>query len=678
MSKDGSKKYREFPFRLFKWFCDPDIHLDIEGDLIELYKRRIQQENTRKAKLLLYKDVLLLFRPGIIRPISFLQINRQKIMLKYHLKMALRTFNRYRTSFTINIIGLSTALTCALFIYIWVMDEWKINRFHANDQQLYQVIRTNTNQKGIQTTTSTPALLTAAIKKDIPEVEYATTINNFDIGSRTRGILSHEDKQLQVKGLFASTDFFQVFSYPLLAGSPEKVLTEPNAIVITKDLALDFFGSLDNVIGKTLSAKRNIYGLDYTITGIVDNPPSYSTQQFEFVINYETVFKNDTWLLEWGGDGAQTFIVLKKGSDQKLIEDKLNQLITSKPDREGNGLFLQKFSDVYLWGRYEDGAIVGGRISYVRLFSIISILIIILAAINFINLSTAQAARKMKQIGVQKSMGVQRSNLIAQYLSESVLLCLFSFAIALILSATLLPQISALSGKELSLQLGWRFWLTIGLFVIALGFLAGIYPAIYLSKLSTMNCLKGKIVNSLSELWMRRGMVSMQFSVSIVFIIGFLILNQQINYINKLDLGYNRDHVINFNLGGQYNRKTLITELEQIPGVLKASNIAGGNIVNNQGAGGGFSWSGNVSDEDIIFNRPHIGYQFFETLDIEILEGRSFSSEFQNETEKLIINEAAAEIIGDPDIVGKVIMDGDNPKEVIGIAKNFKIRSLHE
>ncbi len=676
MNPGGSNQYHELPFKLLKWFCNPHFHHDIEGDLIELYERRIQKKGRKKAKLLLYKDVLLLFRPGIIRPISFSKTNRQKIMMKYHFTMALRTFNKYRVSFAINIIGLSSALVCSLFIAIWVINEWKIDRFHTNGQQLYQVLVNYTSNRGIETSASTPALLTKAIKKEIPGVEYTTTINNN--GIRSRGILSYNNKQIEVKGLFASKDFFQVFSYPLLAGSSKNPLNAPNTIVITKDMALNFFGSLQNVIGKTLKAKRHLYGSNYTITGIVENPPSYSTQQFDFIINYESVFENESWVNEWGGDGAKTFIVLKEGSHHKKIEDQLNKLLASKPDRENNGLLLQKFSNVYLWGKYENGKVVGGRISYVRLFSIVGILILIIAAINFINLSTAQATRKIKQIGVQKSMGIHRSNLVAQYLSESVLLCIISFAVALIICAALLPQINALSGKQLSIQLGWGFWLMVALFVAGLGLAAGIYPAIYLSKLSTLNCLKGKIMNSFGELWMRRGMVSMQFSVSIVFIIGVLIINQQINYINNTDLGYDREHVINFYLGGDYNRQTFITELEQIPGVLKASNIAGGNILDMNGSGSGFSWGGKVSEEEIKFNRPHIGYQFFETLDIEILEGRPFSSEFQNESEKLIINEAAAEIIGDPDIVGKSIMDGELPKQVIGIAKNFKIRSLHE
>ncbi|MEL7124004.1 MAG: ABC transporter permease, partial [Bacteroidota bacterium] len=306
MSRNVSNKYRELPFKLFKWFCNPDIHLDIEGDLIELYQRRIQQKGTKKAKFLLYKDVLLLFRPGIIRPISFFKINRQKIMMKYHFTMAMRTFIRHKTSFVINLIGLSSALVCALFIYLWVLDEWKINRFHTNSSQLYQVIGNYTRSDGIETTTSTAALLTNAIKKDIPEVEFATNINNQGIGSR--GIFSYVDRKIDARGLFASTDFFRVFNFPLLLGTPQNVLSEPNAIVLTKDMALTIFGSLDNVIGEILSAKRGLYQSDYTITGIVDNPPSYSTLQFDFLINFETVFENASWMNEWGADGAETFI----------------------------------------------------------------------------------------------------------------------------------------------------------------------------------------------------------------------------------------------------------------------------------------------------------------------------------------------------------------------------------
>lgn len=659
-----------------RWFCRKDYIEEVEGDLTELFEKE-HNSSPVKAQLRFIWSVFRYFRPQFIKSFKPDSPLNSMVMFRHNLMLSYRKSMRYKSTFLINLVGLSIGLASSIMILLWVNYELSVDKFHEKDEQLYQIIRNVSHPDGIKTYGNSPALLANVLASEMPEIEYAVTVNSDEI--RPRGILSNKDTRIQTHGLYASSDFFRIFSYPLIQGNSETALVDKNAIVISDKLAIKLFGGLENVIGKILEGNRDLLNETFVISGIFESPPLNSTKQFDFVINYETVLKHFAWNNEWTADEAKTYFTLKKSTNVAHFNTKIQNLLKSKANRLNNSLFAQQYSQKYLYGKYENGIPVAGRMIYIRLFSIVALFILAIACINFMNLSTAQASRKMKEIGVKKAIGADRKALISQFLLEATFITSLSMLFAFLLVELLLPQFNEIIGKTLSITYDTNLIFTILGITLILGILAGSYPAFYLSGFNPVTVLKGKLNRSLGEQWIRKGFVITQFTISVIFITSFLVIHKQIEFVQTKDLGYNRENVIHFQIRGTQNRETLLQTLKNIPGVINTTNIFGGSsIVNMRGAGRGFSWDGKTPDQDIVFLRPHIGYDFVETLGIELIEGRTFSREYGDESSKLIINKAAAEMIGLDNIVGQAIMDGDIEKEIIGVVKNFNIKSLHE
>ena len=665
--------------RFFRWFCHPDLVDSIEGDLYELFEENIVQKGLHKARWGFAWEVLRLLRPSLILPLFRFYKPIYIAMIKHNFILSLRSFRRYKSSFLINLIGLSTGLACALMIYLWVNDELHMDKFHVKNDRLYQVMQNSQRPEGIRTSNQSPALLAQALKQDFPEIEQAITTGNNEFNGR--GILKQGNRQAEVDGLFASKDFFKAFSFPLAQGTPQQALSNKQSIVLSQKLARQLFGTTKNIIGKTVKGNRDLFGATYQVTGILGEVPTNSTLQFDFVANYTMVFSKVEWIREWSGDGARTYIALKPKVNADAFNQKLGQYLQTKPDREDNHLFIQPFSERYLYGKYKNGAPSGGRIAYVRLFSLIALFVLLIASINFMNLATAHATKNTKEVGVKKALGVTRGALAFRFFQESILLAFLSLLVALHLVGLLLPQFNLITGKALQInQLLDITWPILGITLFT-GLASGIYPAIYLSSFSPIKVLKGasyKLRASSKVYLVRKGLVIFQFALSVIFIVGVVVVHQQVSYVQTAEVGYSRDQVLHFKMRGKYNRETLIERLKGIPGVVNATNIHGGSIVTMSGFGTGFQWSNQDADKEVAFRRPHIGYGFVETLGIKVLQGRSFSKSYGDETSKLMVNEAAAKLIGMKDIVGKTILDGDQKKQIIGVVKNFKVRSMHE
>ncbi len=667
----------KLPFRLLRLFCIPDYYIDIEGDLLELYQRRIASVGSRKAKWLLYKDVFQLFRPGMIRT-AHLPF-QTSIMLKNNLIFTLRKFNRNKTSFLINLIGLSTGLACTLLIYLWIHEETSMDKFHENDAQLYQVVQNYDRKDGIRTRDITPAYFAKNLKETLPEVEYATPVNN-EYTFQEAGILKVDDKGVKGKAIFAGNDFFKVFSFPLSQGNIDAALADKNGVVLSASLAQKLFDTKENVVGKTIEWEHDVFQGVYQVSGVFDDIPSSSTLQFDLVMNFELALDPYEEARIWWSDPAKTFFTLKEGTDLSSMDEKLTQILHAQPYRENCRLFAQPFSDRYLYGQYENGQVAGGRIAYVKLFSLIALFILIIACFNFMNLSTARASNRMKEVGVKKATGATRGILITQFLGESIVMVTLSAIIALLLISAVLPQFNTITGRALDLAISWQ---EAGVFlgiILATGLIAGSYPAFYLSSFEPVAVLKGKLNTSWGEKWIRKGLVTFQFTLSVLFIVGFVIINQQIAFIQEQNLGYNKDNVITFvSMGkGSEEVEAYMARLRQTPGVLSATNIYGGNFIGNRNFGTAPTPEGKEGIEALV-PRPHVGLGYLETLGIELIEGRSFSAEFANEEDKVILNEAAVKMVGYDNPVGKYLKRGPDYRiEIIGVVKDYHTESMHE
>lgn len=669
--------------KFLRWFCREDFLEEIEGDLIELFEQQYEAA-PRKAHRRFFWEVLRHFRPDFIKSFQLTNALIHPAMIRHNFIITLRNFSRNRTSFLINLIGLSTGLACVFLIYLWVNDEVNIDKFYKKDTQLFQLMQNFQRNHGIETADYTPAYLAKALKEEMPEVEYATPVNFRYNFFNEEGTISNGNQHIAAKAKLAGKDYFHVFSHPLLQGNKNQVLLDKKAVVLSEELAKRLFKSTENSIGKTLEWEHASFAGSFIVTGIFKAPPANATNQFDLIFNFEQALDPFPESREWYSDAAETYLILKKGTNIEDFNNKITHLLRSKHDtREKCTLIAQQYSTRYLYGPYVDGRQSGGRILYVHLFSIIALFILLIACINFMNLSTARASTRLKEIGVKKATGASRSTLIGQFLTESSTLAVLSAIIAILLITPLLPLFNEITGKELQFHLDSPVLISIAGIVLLTGLLAGSYPAFYLSGFSPVSILKGRYNISLGEKWLRKSLVIFQFALSVVFIGGFLVLNKQITFIQKKQLGYNKDHIINFVSKGknEAHLETFLSELKNIPGVVNASNIWGGSFIKNTNFGTAPDWEGKESDEEITVPRPHVGYDFIETLGIELKEGRSFSRAYNNEESKIILNEAAVEMIGYEDPIGKILTRGTTDPlrlEIIGVVKNFHNESLHE
>lgn len=673
--------------RFFRWYCHPDYLEDLEGDLHERFERNFNRLGKQKANWLLLSDVISLFRPGLIKPIkiNYPIINFE--MIRHTLILIFRNFKRFKSTFFINLIGLSTGLACALLIYLWIHDELQFDKMHEKDDRLYQVMQNFPEGDEIETETATPGLLAAALAEEFPEIEAATTVASPLWGMEAKGILTLEDTYFKANGLYVDQNYFDVFSFPLIQGSNNQVLSDKHAVLISDEMALKVFGTTEGIIGKNIEwNQRRMIG-KYTISGVFEKPPVYSSLQFDLLFSYDLMFSRYKRLHKWGNSDPSTYIVLKKGTDLAQFNAKIKDFIKAKHqslnenqnyDYDGT-LFLQKYSDRYLNGQYENGKVAGGRIAYVRLFSIIALFLLIIACINFMNLSTAKASRRLKEVGVKKVIGASRKTLIWQYLGESLLMTILSLCLALVMVSLFLPQFNIITGKALRLRFDPQVLFAIAAISLFTGIVAGSYPALYLSGFSPALILKGKINTSVGEVWARKGLVVFQFTVSVILIVSVLVVYKQINFINTKNLGYDKDNVLTFANEGKLESglETFLEEVKKMPGVIAASSF-GHDLTGNHGGTTGLYWDGKQEGDRVEFGNLEVDYGLIDMLGFEMKEGRTFSKAYGADTTKIIFNEAAIQAMGLKNPIGKTVKLWGEERQIIGVAKNFHFASLYE
>lgn len=599
-------------------------------------------------------------------------------MLRHNLLLAFRSFLKNKHTFLINLIGLSTGLTCVLLIYLWVNDELSIDKFHQNDDQLYQVMINAELPNGNQIWKGTPGVLAETLVDKLPEVEAATFHQHSFF--KPKGILIKEDLKLDVEGLFANENYFELFSYPLIEGDAKTILRDKNSIVLSETTALKLFGRTNNLIGEALVWKNDYFDAPFQISGIYKDVPLNASKQFDAVVHYDWLIDWDRYANEWSGGYAETVILLKKNADLALLSEKMTQLYKEKRQlKKTRTLFVQKYSDQYLYGNYENGVVAGGRIIYVRLFSIIALLLLLIAAINFMNLSTAQASKKLKLIGIKKVVGASRAALMKQFFGEAILLSLISTILALFIVYLCLPAFNTLTGKLF--QISFHPSLLFSILGISLftGILAGSYPAFYLSGFKPITILKGKLSTTMGDQWIRKGLVIFQFTLSVIFIVSMLIIQQQMNFIQNKHLGYDRNNVLTFQRPAHDgDPQVFLSELSNVVGVENVGNMYS-NITNRFDNQSGYSWRGKELDKKVLFEAPRIGYNVIETLGMELSTGRSFSSAMKDDYSKIIINEAAAKMMQLETPVGEMVEHGSGQYEqIIGVVKDFQYGSIHK
>lgn len=597
-------------------------------------------------------------------------------MITNYFKITLRSLRANRMFTLINLVGLSTGMACAILIFLWLTDELRVDRFHEHVDRLYQVMEHSHNPGSPNVGSHTSGLLAEALAEQLPEVEHAVAAK---IRPESK-ILSVDEQQIRATVQYAGPDFFRIFSYELIHGNKDQILLAKDAVVISETLAMSLFHSVDDVVGKTVMFQQDEPLL---VAGVFKTVPAISSAQFDAVLSLEAYIEANPNVSRWDYNTVQTYLLLKPGTDIEQFNQKIANFQKDKTDPTFSKyitIAAHRYADNYLYGNYEQGKQVGGRITYVRLFTIVAAFILVIACINFMNLSTAKASGRLKEVGVKKAIGAQRGTLAGQYIGESMLMAFASLIIALLTVLVLLPQFNVLTGKQLTLAIDpLLIGGILGITVLA-GLLAGSYPALYLSGFSPIAILKGKIAHSAGELWTRKGLVVFQFTLSVILIVAVLVVYTQLDYIQTKHLGYDKQHVLSFDIEGkvQENLETFLSEVRRIPGIVNASSIGQSIVGGRQNTWTIDEWEGKNPDDRIIFEMRPVNYGMIELLGVDMAEGRIFSEEYGAEDSKIIFNEAAIKAMGLKDPIGKAIGIQGTQLQIIGVVRDFHFASFHE
>ena len=600
-------------------------------------------------------------------------------MIRNYFKTAWRNLLRNKAFSVINITGLALGLTCSLLIILWIQDERSVDGFHKNGKLLYQVYERNYYDGKVDANYPTQGLLAEELKKVIPEIQYAS---GFEYASAPGTLSTFEanNRVNKMAGLYAGTDFFSMFSYPLLEGTPRTALNFPGGIAISKKMAENFFGTAGKAIGQLIRFENKD---ELKITAVFENIPGNSSQQFDFLRTWSDFVKENDWVHNWGNTDPSTYIQLRKDADPLKVESKIKDFVYRYRQKDNSfrmELALQPYPSKYLHSSFKNGYVDGGRIEYVNLFIIVAAFILLIACINFMNLATAQSAKRAKEVGLRKVVGAARSSLVKQFIGEALLLTLFAILIALVLSATLLPAFNNLTGKQLFIPFTRpMFWLSIAGLMIVTGFVAGSYPAVFLSSMSPVKVLKSGLKFGTGNAFLRRGLVVFQFTLSIILIVGTIVTYRQMDYIQSKNLGYDRDNLLYIPIEGELVSKYELFKQQatELPGVLNISKMRNSPTVIEH-HNGSISWPGKDPNLTVSFADGVVGYDFVKTMKLQLKEGRDFSKEFGTDSVSYMLNETAVNKIGFNDPIGQTVSWGNHPGKIIGVIKDFHFSSMHQ
>jgi putative ABC transport system permease protein len=615
-------------------------------------------------------------------------------MYKNYLKVALRNFWKNKAFSAINIIGLASGLAVCLLIVLYVVDELSYDKYNKNADRIYRLdadIYFN-NTSAIFAVAPDP--LAPTLKRDFPEIEEEVRINNQP------DILVKKDNQnvQDHNAAFADSTFFKVFTLPMIHGNPETALKEPNSIVIDETTAKKYFNSTD-VVGKTLVVDNTNY---CKITGVIKDIPKQSHFHFHF-IRPKTKNVNDSWL----SNNTFNYVMVRPGVTQEKLQKDVDATINNYLGKElesalhaslkdlgnkGNHFIYHAtpLTDIHLHSNKSYEIEANGDITYVYIFSVIAIFILLIACVNFMNLSTARSANRAKEVGIRKVAGSLRTHLITQFLTESVLLSFFSLLLAILIAALLLPLFNQLAVKDMSvtkLFSTWLFPVMIGL-VFVVGFLAGSYPAFYLSSFQPIDVLKGKIAKGFKSSWLRSGLVVFQFTISIMLIIGTIVIYNQLDYIRSRKIGYNRDQVFVLHNAWYLDKQihTFRNELLNIPGITNATisgDLPTGTSFDNEGW---FRDATMNATKAVVLTNFYVDENYIPTMGMQMAQGRNFSKDFPSDSLGVILNEAAVKILGFKDPFKETLyrpnfssggVNGSLGYHVVGVVKDFNFSSMH-
>jgi len=594
-------------------------------------------------------------------------------MFKNYFLIAIRNIVRQKFHSIINILGLSIGIAATLLILLWVQDEISYDRFHEHADRLYQVEEDQYYSGEVYHVTVTPYPSGPVWKEEIPEIEDACRFQ----GSYGMLFNYEENAFYEDNCIAVDSTFFNMFSFPVITGDPEKLLREPYTAVLTKETAEKYFGQ-ENPIGKTLNVNNK---WEFRVTGIIEKPPSNSTLQFDILIPFDFLKEKGQWSDHWGSNSIRTYVMLYNDAIIDSVNSKLTRVVHSNVETSTT-FAVWPFTRVHLHQYFGYGH-PPTAVIFVYIFSIIAAFVLIIACINFMNLSTAKSSTRAKEIGMRKVVGGNRRNLIAQFLGESFFLTLLSVLISLVLVGLTLPLFNQIASKELILNDLFNMKFIVGLFVLTVltAFISGFYPSLFLSSYKPVNVLKGDLKSGRGGGLLRKILVIFQFTLSVFLIIGTVVIYKQLIYMRNIDLGFDKEHVFYLWMRGEVGEhySTLRDEFRKNSNVINVSATMHSptHIGSNSG---GANWDGKDPDMTVLIGYSAMAFDYTETMGIEIVAGRSFSRDHPSDiindsTAVFLVNEEVVRIMGVEDPVGQRFDFSGRSGTIIGVMKDFHYHS---
>jgi putative ABC transport system permease protein len=594
-------------------------------------------------------------------------------MIKSYFKTAWRNLTRNKLTGFINVSGLAIGLSCSLLIWLWVSDELSYNRFLPGVENIYEVHVNAPFNGDTITMTACPGPLGEAIQNNIPQIEQATKMTY-----RRDVLFTVGDKTLKEQGTYATAGFFKVFPFKTIDGNADEAIAAIDQIVITRKIAEKYFNTPD-AVGKTIRIDNK---KDYRVGAVIEDIPHNSTIQFGWMINFKE--QEEDWMKTWGNIAFFTYVKLKPHVDLSNTAQRLRSIYPrfAPAGFRPNYPTLQAITDVYLYADYKNGKPTGrGRIEYVKIFAAIAIFILLIACMNFMNLATARASLRAKEIGVRKVAGAGKSSLVGQFMTESLLTCLLATLLSIAITSLILPAFNHLFDKQIQLDFSRpALWCSLIVLVTVTSVIAGSYPSLFLASFKPIRILKGNIGSASGNVAsVRKGLVIVQFALSAFLIVGMLAVSKQVNYIQHKNLGFDKEHIIYLPLEGD-----LYTKIDAYQNELnKLSYVDASDPINElpmdlNSTSGDLSWPGKPTNLQTEIVATWTGYGFAKTLGITMAEGRDFSKDHPGDTLSYVINESAAKMMGIQNAaVGRQVKFWRGNGTIIGVMKDFHIASLH-
>jgi len=595
-------------------------------------------------------------------------------MIRNYIKTTLRSLVKNRSYSFLNIAGLAVGVACASLIFLWVQDEMTFNHNYAKRNVLYKVYENQTYNGKTSTFFGTPGPMWKAMKTEIPGIKNTARMT----GDGDSQLFALGDKAITEKGNYADPEIFSMLELSFAEGSGANAFAQLKSVVISETMAKKFFGEADPM-GKTLKVNNE---QEFTVTGVFKDLPDNSTYQFQWLSPMENIDHKQPWMNIWGANWCRTLVELEPNANLGVINQKLGRYISTKTkETNTTQCFLFGMNDWNLHNSFSDGKMDGGRIQYVKTFSFIAWIILLIACINFMNLSTARSEQRAKEVGVRKVMGAGKSKLIGQFIGEAVIMSFISVLVAVSLIYLALPAFNNLVNKKLAVHIFDPYNLAYLIAIsIVTGLLSGSYPAFYLSSFNPISVLKNiRIKSNAGSGFIRQSLVVLQFSVSIILIIGTVIIYQQIQHVKNRSIGYNKNNLVYMTLQGKQadHFAPLYDDLMR-SGVVANAALSDNNVLEIGSNNDNYSWDGKDASKNPLISWQSVSSQFISTMGFKLSAGHDFNNDSRIDSNNVIINEAFAKQMGKEGRVGGILREGGTrPLTVIGILKDYLYNDMY-